>query len=83
MSNEEEILAALSTAPLETRRTAIEALSHRAAKAVEAAAKLLEPKATRLSLPSATVKDEGELDAWLGQVRGKAVEKLKDGPIIL
>jgi hypothetical protein len=83
VSNEDEILAALGAAPLETRRTAIEALSHRAAKAVEAAAKLLEPKATRLSLPSATVKDEGELDAWLGQVRGKAVEKLKDGPIIL
>ena len=83
VGSEDEILATLNAAPLDTRQTAIEALSHRAAKAMEAAAKLLEPKATRLSLPSATVKDEAELDAWLGTVRSRAVEKLKDGPVIL
>ena len=50
---------------------------------MEAAAKLLEPKATRVSLPSATVTDEAELEAWLGKVRTEVVTKLKDGPVIL
>jgi hypothetical protein len=83
VGNEDEILATLNAAPLDTRKTAVEALSHRAAKAMEAAAKLIEPKATRLHLPSATIKDEPELDAWLGQVRTEAAAKLKTGPIIV
>ncbi len=83
VGSEDEILATLNAAPLDTRRTTVEALSHRAAKAMEAAAKLLEPKATRLQLPAATIKDEPELDAWLADVREVAVEKLKNGPVIL
>jgi hypothetical protein len=83
VGSEDEILATLNAAPLDTRKTAVEALSHRAAKAIEAAAKLIEPKATRLHLPSATIKDEAELDAWLGQVRTEAAAKLKTGPIIV
>jgi hypothetical protein len=83
VSNEDEILATLNSATLDTRQTSVEALSHRAAKAMEAAAKLIEPKATRLYLPSASIKDESELDAWLAEVRDQVVEKLKDGPVIL
>jgi len=83
VSNDDDILATLSAAPLDTRRTAVEALSHRAAKAMEAAAKLLEPKAERVYLPSASIKNEAELDAWLAAVRDEVVEKLKDGPVIL
>jgi hypothetical protein len=83
VGNEDDILAALNAAPLDTRRTMIEALAHRAARAMEAASKLLEPKATRLQLPSATIKDHTELDAWLGKVRTEVVTKLKDGPVIL
>lgn len=83
VGSEDEILATLATAPLDTRRTTIEALSHRAAKAMEAAAKSLEPKATRLQIPSATIKDEAELEAWLGKLRTEATVQLKTGPIIV
>jgi hypothetical protein len=37
----------------------------------------------RIALPSAVVHSEQELDVWLKEVRGRAMEQLKQGPAIL
>jgi hypothetical protein len=36
-----------------------------------------------VTLPSATIKNEAELDAWLDEARERIIERLKDGPVIL
>jgi hypothetical protein len=36
-----------------------------------------------VSLPTATIKNEEELEAWVGEVRVAVKEQLKKGPVIL
>jgi hypothetical protein len=80
---EDDILATLQAASLTNRRTLVEALPQRFARALDEAARLLEPKAVRVTLPSATIHNEQELDAWLADARETVVEKLDEGPVIL
>jgi len=47
------------------------------------AAKLLEPKAIHVSLPSATIRNAEELDEWIDNVRSEITEGLKNGPVIV
>lgn len=79
----EEILSTLGTVKLSELRAISDALSARFNNAVTDAAKLLEPKAQTVSLPSVTVKNEAELQAWLDDVRARVLAKLKEGPVIL
>jgi superfamily II RNA helicase len=51
--------------------------------ALEEAIRQLEPKAVRVMLPSATIKNEGELEAWVDEVKSAIKAKLKDGPVII
>lgn len=83
VGTEDEIVATLQANSLSNRRTLVEALPQRFSHALEAAARLLQPKAVRVPLRNATVHDEAELDAWLTDVRTRAAEQLKDGPVIL
>ncbi len=83
VGTEQEILAALRVSSLSERRNLLDAVPQRFSRVLEEAARLLEPKAMRVLLPSATIKNEAELDAWLADVREQVAEKLKDGPVIL
>ena len=83
LGTEQEILSALRSSSLSERLNLLDAVPQRFARALEEASRLLEPKAVRVTLPSATIKDEVELDAWLDDVREQIAEKLKDGPVIL
>jgi len=83
IEGESELLKALLHAPLQQWQDRIDLLPVRADALLAAAAKLLEPKAQRLALPSATIRDARELDAWLSQARAAIEAKLKDGPVIL
>lgn len=83
VGSESELLAALRSSSLSERRNLLDAIPQRFTRALEEATRLLEPKAVRLTLPSATIKNEAELDAWLDEAREQIVEKLKDGPVIL
>jgi superfamily II RNA helicase len=51
--------------------------------ALEEAIRQLEPKAVRVTLPSATIKNEQELDIWMNEARTAITTQLKDGPVIL
>jgi hypothetical protein len=79
----DEIIAALRAANLADRRNLLDAVPQRFSRALDEASRLLEPKAQRVVLPSATIQNAAELEQWLAGVRQQVEEKLKDGPVIL
>jgi len=83
IGTDEEILAALRASTLASRRNLLDAVPQRFSRALDEASRLLEPKAQRVLLPSATIHDTAELDQWLADARKQIEEKLKDGPVTL
>ncbi len=79
----EEILATLRQTKLSELKALSDALPTRFGKALNAAAKLLEPKARPVTLPGGTIKNEDELKVWLASAEERIREKLADGPVIL
>ena len=79
---ERDVIATLQTSSLTEWDARILALPQRFASALEAAARLLEPKAHRVGLPTRALTSEAEIDAWLGEVREVLVNELKKGPVI-
>jgi len=68
---------------LTDRRNLLDAVPQRFTRALEEASRLLEPKAVKITLPSATIKNAAELDQWLADVREQVEEQLNQGPVIL
>ncbi len=83
VGTEPELLASLTEISLDSWATRRDALPQRFAKALEEAARLLEPKAVRVSLPSATIHDDEELSAWLKKVEATISGQLGNGPVIV
>jgi hypothetical protein len=83
VGTETEALTSLSTTSLNGWKTRIDALSQRFVKAQLAAAKLLEPQAVQVTLPSVTLKTEEDVDAWLSEVRQKILAQLRSGPVVI
>jgi len=80
---EVEVLQSLTAMPLATWKDRREALPNKFAQARLASAKLLEPKAVRVTLPSGTIRDEAEARKWLSQVEEMVLEQLKNGPVVV
>ena len=80
---EDQILIALSEMNLAARCTMVEAMTQRFQRALEDAARILEPKAARVTLPGATIRNEEELEAWVSVVRAAVKKQLAKGPVIL
>jgi hypothetical protein len=83
VGTEAELLDSLEEISLEDWATRRDALSQRFQNALTEAAKLLEPQAIRVDLPSATLHSEEELRDWIQQVEKRLREELKKGPIII
>jgi len=83
VGTEDEVVNTLHAASLANRRTLIEALPQRFTMALEEALRLAEPKAVRVILPSATIKDDEELSEWLNAAKAAIEPQLKDGPVIV
>ena len=79
----DEILATLQKTKISELQAICDALPTRFSNAVAAAAKLLEPQAQQVSLPSGTIKNEDDLQSWLSLVEEQIREKLRDGPVIV
>jgi hypothetical protein len=78
-----DVLASLDRESLAAWGQRFHALQSRFADSLGEAARILDPKAIRVSLLSATLKSEGELDVWLAETRRRISERLKDGPVLV
>ena len=83
IGTDEEILAALRASTMAARRNFLDAVPQRFSRALDESSRLLEPKAQRVVLPTATIHNTIELDAWLASARHQVEEKLKEGPVML
>jgi len=78
---EAEVIVSLEAMSLEMWQARCDALPQRFQKAQREAANLIEPKVVYVALPSATIHNDAELEAWLAKVRKEIAAKLKDGPV--
>lgn len=83
LTAESDILASLQSCDLAAWRTRADAVPTRCAAALHEAIKASEPKARRVTLPSATIKNPPELEAWLAQARTAIEQVMEDGPAIV
>jgi hypothetical protein len=83
LGSEADILVSLQSCDIAGWKTRADALPTRCASALAEAIQEAKPKARRVSLPSATIESEAELDVWLAQARASIKNALKDGPAIV
>jgi hypothetical protein len=81
VGTEDEVIASLKDMSLEMWQAQCDALPQRFQKAQRDAAKMIEPKVVYVTLPSATIHNGDELEAWLAQARKQIQEKLRNGPV--
>ncbi len=79
--SEGALLGALDASYLTVRRTQAEAIPARVSRALQQAAKLLEPEVQFLPVDRTVLKTEDEVDAWLGLLREKLIAALATGPV--
>lgn len=78
------ILDALNATALSEWESLALSLPERFSRALQEAARRLEPTAVRVKLPSGNLKTEGEVDAYLEDLRGRIMEHVDAGrPVIL
>lgn len=83
LATDEQLLATLDAKPLPSMRAEIDAVAGRVARAIEQAAKLLEPKVQAVALERATLHDTAEIEAWLDRQRTRLVEAVANGPVLV
>lgn len=83
VSTDEALVGALDTKSLSSRRAEADAVSGRVQKALEQAARLLEPKVRAISIERSTLATEADVDAWLERQKKSLVAAIKDGPVLV
>jgi len=78
-----EVLNTLRQTKLSEFDSIVHALPTRFSSVVTAAAKLLEPKAQTVMLPSMTIRNDEDLSEWVKVSSERIRLKLKDGPVIV
>jgi len=72
-----EVLAAVESRPLPSWADRIAAVAVRLGAVREAAAKLLEPEAFKVTAPAANLRSSAEVDSYLGQFRSYLITQLE------
>lgn len=83
VSTDDALVGALDAKSLSSRRAEADAIPGRVQKALEQAAKLLEPKVRAISIERSTLTTEAEVDAWLERQKKSLVAAIKDGPVLV
>lgn len=84
VGTEAELLATLDATPLKEWENRTAAIAERIKAALLEAARRLEPKAQRVILPSASLKSEADVDAYITKVRGMIMAHIGDGhPVVI
>lgn len=81
--SDEALASALDATSLASRRAEADAVPGRVQKALEQAAKLLEPKVRPISIERSTLTTEADVEAWLDRQKKALVAAIKDGPVLV
>jgi hypothetical protein len=83
IGTEAEVLQTLDKRSLKEWDNLCDALPQRFSKALNAAARLHDPKAMAISLRKATLTTEKDVDDWLAEAKQEILKHLKEGPVIV
>jgi hypothetical protein len=81
--SDEALASALEAKSLSSRHAEADAVPGRVQKAMEKAAKLLEPKVRAVTIERSTLTTEVDVDAWLDRQKKALVAAIKDGPVLV
>jgi len=81
--SDELLASALDAKSLSSRRAEADAIPGRVQKALEQAAKLLEPKVRPITIERSTLATEAEVVAWLDRQKDALICAIKDGPVLV
>jgi len=82
-TTDEALASDLDAKSLASRQAETDAISGRVQKALEQAAKLLEPKVRPLAIERSTLTTEADVNAWLDRQKKALVAAIKDGPVLV
>lgn len=83
ISSDSNLSLALETASISARKADLEAISGRVQRALELAAKILEPKVRPVFLERSTLKTEADVRRWLDSQEKRLLSEIKDGPVLV
>ncbi len=82
-SSDVALLAALDTKSLSTRLSDVDTVPGRVQRALEQAARLLEPKVRPLSIERATLSTDEDVQQWIDRQQKTLLAAIKDGPVLV
>ena len=83
LSNDAALLTALDARSISARHAETDAVPGRVQKALERAARLLEPKVRCIAMERSTLATTADVDAWVERQRQTLLEAVKDGPVLV
>lgn len=83
LSSDHALLSALDAKSLSARNAELHAIPGRVQKALEHAARFLEPKVRPVAVERSTLTTEADVDAWLERQKKALVAAIKDGPVLV
>jgi len=82
-SSDASLLATLDAKPLSARQADADAVAGRVQKALEQAARLLEPKVRPISIERATLTTPDDVQHWADRQQKALLDAIKDGPVLV
>ena len=83
VSNDEALIRELDASSLSARATEAEAMPARAQRAIELAARALEPTVRAFSVERATLQSPEDVRNWLARTEATLLDALKSGPVLI
>jgi hypothetical protein len=83
LSSDGALLSALDARSISARNADTDAVPGRVQKALEKAARLLEPKVRSISIERSTIATPEDVDAWVDRQRKTLLKAIKDGPVLV
>lgn len=83
ISTDETLIESLDRQPPSTLRAEIDAISGRVARAIERAAKLLEPKVRAITIERSTLRSPQDVEKWLERQKALLLAALAEGPVLI
>jgi hypothetical protein len=83
LSTDLALLSALDSRSIAARNAEIDAVPGRVQKALEKAARLLEPKVRSVSIERSTLATAADVEAWVERQKKTLIEAIKDGPVLV